>query len=109
MAYSRLLFARKEIQDYLRSCEHLLSAAVMADDVPFSAEEEEIVEYYAIELLKLFPRARPAQKYRQSIHEYARLSEALLYLNHLTLYEKELTQGMLKQLSEKLLSKPRGA
>jgi hypothetical protein len=85
MADAPLPSVRSEIQDYLRCGERLLSAALTADHVPFSSEEG-IVEYYAVELLKLIPRvrARPVQKYRQSIHEYVRLSEALLKIDDFT-------------------------
>ena len=96
-----------EIQDYLRCCERLLSGA-LAVDQPYTPEEEGIVEYYAIELLKLIPRARSEQKYRESIQEYVRVSEALLKVNNFNPNEKELTQKIVKQLSEKLFNKPEG-
>ena len=44
---------RKEVQDYLRSAEHLLAAAVTPNAPPFSEEELELVEYYAMEISKL--------------------------------------------------------
>ena len=100
-------FVRSEIQDYLRCSERLLLAA-LAVDQPYTPEEEGIVEYYAIELLKLIPRARSEQKYRQSIHEYVRVSEALLKVDNFNPNEKELTQKIVKQLSEKLFNKPQG-
>jgi hypothetical protein len=99
---------RSEIQNHLRCCDRMLSAALALDHVAYSPEEEGIVEYYAIALLKLIPRARSGQKYRKSIHEYVRLSEALLKVDDFTTHEKELTQTMLKQLSEKLFNKPQG-
>ena len=100
---------RSEIQNHLRCCDRMLSAALAVDHVAYSPEEEGIVEYYAIALLKLIPRARSEQKYRKSIHEYVRLSEALLKkVDDFTPHEKELTQTMLKQLSEKLFNKPHG-
>jgi hypothetical protein len=97
------LSVRKEIHDYLRCSEYLLSNFLTPDDTPLSQQEEDIVEYYAVELLKLTPRARPVPKYRRSVHEYVSLSEALLKLDDFTPQEKEVTQSMLKRLSEKLL------
>lgn len=93
---------RTEIQEYLRCCERLLSAALMPDHPPFSEEEEQIIEYYAVELLKLIPRGRPVPEYRQSILEYIRLSEALLKVDDFSSHERDKTHAMLKRVFEKL-------
>lgn len=45
---------RREIQDYLRSCEHLLAAAVTSPQ-PFTKEELAMVGYYAAEIQKILP------------------------------------------------------
>jgi hypothetical protein len=104
------LSVRGEIQAYLRGCEHLLSAALMDDHTPFSQEEEGIIEYYALELLKIVPTARalPFQKYRQSVDNYVRVSEALLKVNDFNSHEKKLIEEMSKKLSDKLLLKIQG-
>ncbi len=41
---------RNELQDYMRSCERLLSSAHSITEVPLSDEELEIVAFYVEEL-----------------------------------------------------------
>ena len=41
---------RKEVQDYLRACEHLLSVAMKSPTPRFSTDELELLEFYAAEL-----------------------------------------------------------
>src|SRR5215831_12779708 len=98
MPSSPFLNVRTEIQEYLRCCERLLSAALMPDHPPFSEEEEQIIEYYAVELLNLIPRGRPVPEYRQSILEYIRLSEALLKVDDFNSHEIDTTHAMLKRV-----------
>jgi len=47
--YFQLPSVRNEVQDYFRSCERTLAAA-MALTPPFSKEEVEMIEFYAAEL-----------------------------------------------------------
>jgi hypothetical protein len=42
---------RREIQDYLRSCEHLIAAA--SNPPPFTQEELAMIGYYAAEVQKI--------------------------------------------------------
>jgi len=95
-------FVRKEIQDYLQGCEHLLSAALMPNSPGLSEDEEGIVEYYADELSKLNPRQRSKLEYRHSVLEYIRLSEVLLKVDNLSDQEHELMQQMLQQVVVKV-------
>jgi hypothetical protein len=44
---------RPEIQNYLRSCEHLLSIPAASHNPPFSADELQIMNYYAAEVAKM--------------------------------------------------------
>ena len=44
------LTLRKELQEYIRSCERLLSSAMPSTNTPLSREERDIVEYYQEEL-----------------------------------------------------------
>jgi hypothetical protein len=44
---------RKEVKEYIRSCEHLLSDAALSTTVPFSQEECGSIEYYTAEVSKL--------------------------------------------------------
>jgi hypothetical protein len=44
---------RKEVEEYLLSCEYLLSPAVAPHSPPFTPEELAIVNYYSGEIAKL--------------------------------------------------------
>jgi hypothetical protein len=44
---------RREVQDYLRSCEHLLAAA--SAPPPLTQEELAMVQYYVAEVQKILP------------------------------------------------------
>ena len=47
LPYSTL---RTELQEYIRSCERLLSSTVFPANAPLSDEEREVIEYYLEEL-----------------------------------------------------------
>jgi hypothetical protein len=44
---------RKEVQNYLRSCEHLLSIAATPTNPSFTREELQIMNYYVGELARM--------------------------------------------------------
>lgn len=44
---------RQEVQNYLRSCEHLLSVPAVPHNPPFSPEELQIMNYYTAEVAKM--------------------------------------------------------
>lgn len=46
-------FLRKEIRDYLRTCEYLIAAAHTTHDPQFSMEERQIMEFYVKEVSKV--------------------------------------------------------
>jgi hypothetical protein len=50
MSHSPLPSIRKEVQDYVNSCEHLLAAATMPTTPSFSKQELELLDYYAAEI-----------------------------------------------------------
>jgi hypothetical protein len=52
MSDNPVLAYRREIQEYLRSCEHLLAAAATSS---FSEDELAMVRYYAADLQKIVP------------------------------------------------------
>ena len=52
MSFSPLPSIRKEVQDYLNSCEHLLAAATTPRAPRLSKHELELLEYYASEISK---------------------------------------------------------
>ena len=43
----------KEVEDYLRSCEHLISVPVASHQPPFSPDELAMLKYYAAEVVKM--------------------------------------------------------
>ena len=51
---------RQEIQNYLRSCEHLLSVLAASPNPPFTSEELRIMDYYAAEVAKMVGRLAEA-------------------------------------------------
>jgi hypothetical protein len=53
MSGSPLPPLRQEVQNYLRSCEHLLSVSAMPHHPPFTTDELQIVNYYAAEVAKM--------------------------------------------------------
>ena len=53
MSDNPILAYRKEVQEYLRSCEHLLAAAISPPAL--SEEELSMVKYYAAEVQKILP------------------------------------------------------
>jgi hypothetical protein len=54
MSLSASSSLRKEVQDYIRSCEHLLSAVIMPSK-PLSQDELLVVQYYTAEVIKILP------------------------------------------------------
>lgn len=104
MSDPRNFSIRKELQDYLRCCECLLSSSQMPKSPGLSEDEEGIVEYYTVELSKLHPRQRSKLDYRHSVLEYIRLSEVLLQADNLTGQEHGQLQQMLKQVAIQLLN-----
>jgi hypothetical protein len=53
MSESPLPTLRKEVEDYLRSCEHLISVPVASHQPPFSPDELAMLKYYAAEVVKM--------------------------------------------------------
>ena len=53
MSDSPLPPLRKEVQNYLRSCEHVLSVPAVPHDLPFSPDEVQIMKYYVAEMGKM--------------------------------------------------------
>ena len=109
MTHPRNVRVRKEIQDYLRCCEDLMSTALMAKSATLSEGEAGIVEYYAVEVSKLHPQQRSKVDYRRSVLEYIRLSEVLLKVDNLSDQEHKQMQQMLKQVVRRLVHGGSGA
>lgn len=53
---------RKEIQDFARSCEKLLSFRMTSGDEPLSEEERQLIDYYLDELRWLTASVNAIQK-----------------------------------------------
>ena len=60
MPESPLPHFRQEVQNYLRSCEHLLSVRAAPHNPPFSPEELQRMEYYAAEVDKMLDQVTKA-------------------------------------------------
>ena len=50
---SNQLNLRNEVSSYIRACEHLISAATMRGNEKLTADECQIIDYYAAELSKV--------------------------------------------------------
>ncbi|HEY5931461.1 MAG TPA: hypothetical protein VIT63_01010 [Nitrospira sp.] len=53
---------RKEVQDFARSCEKLLSLGITSVDEPLSEDERQLIIYYLDELRRLVTSANPTSK-----------------------------------------------
>ena len=89
-----MLSLRKEITDYSRSCEHLISAATMRDALPFTQDEIKWITYYTAEMTNLVDQLVRTSKTRvlhdrQTIQEFAVASEALFLTDDLSEGEKD--------------------
>jgi hypothetical protein len=49
---------RKEVKEYIRSCDHLLVDAALSTTAPFSPEDCGSIEYYTAEVMKLISSNR---------------------------------------------------
>ena len=105
-----MLPLRKEIEDYSRSCEHLISAA-QSLDAPFSRDEIEWIAYYACEITNLLNKlsrtSRPqTDQKRQTIREYTQACEALLRIENLSQEERESIRRSVAHITTKILDAP---
>jgi hypothetical protein len=58
MKGGHIMSLRKEVKEYIRSCEQLLSDAALSTETSFSAEECGSIEYYTAEVTKLISSKR---------------------------------------------------
>ena len=108
----RKLPLRKELDDYSRACEHLISAATFTGAIPFTPDEIQWVEYYAKEMTSLVDRLssdrKPQGKHeRQTMRDYARTSEALLDIKNLSDEERGSIRGSVADVTEQFLDSKR--
>jgi hypothetical protein len=104
-----MLSLRKEIQEYSRSCERLISGALTPDSTSFTTDEILLIAYYANEMTCLVDqllRQPQLQQYQrqQSVQEYARASEALLLVNDLSQEERESIRCSIRDVTAKILN-----
>lgn len=104
-----MLALRKEIDDYSRSCERLIAAALLADSIPFTADEIEWITYYGNEMTslanQLLRSARPAFEHkRQTIRELAAACEALLVLDGFSEDERDSIRRSVSDITTKILT-----
>ena len=105
-----MLSLRKEITDYSRSCEHLISAAASTDAVPFTQDEIDWITYYAAEMTKLVDQvvrnSKPQVPHgRQTMQAYAVASEALLLKNGFSEGEENSIRQSISDVTTEILDK----
>ncbi|WHZ25335.1 MAG: hypothetical protein OJF51_000130 [Nitrospira sp.] len=103
-----MLRLRREISDYSRSCEHLISAAAASDAVPFTQDEIDWIEYYATEMTNLVDqlvRKSKTQVYhdRQTIQAFAIASEALFLTDSLSNGERDSIRQSVSDITTQIL------
>lgn len=94
---------RREISDYARACERL-----MTDAAPFTQEELEWIEYYATDMVNVADQrmrtSRPTVSHeRQTLGEYAVTSRALLLADGLSEREKDLIRLLSSEVMREIL------
>lgn len=103
-----MLPLRKEIDDYSRSCEHLIGAASLADAIPFTAEEIEWIAYYGSEMTglanQLLHNSRPHFEHKRlTIREFAAACEALLHMDGFSESERDSIRRSVSNVATKIL------
>jgi hypothetical protein len=103
-----MLPIRKQIHDFARSCEHLISESAIKNAVPFTPEEIDWIAYYAKEMTSLVDRLTPDPKpqsrhKRPSMHEYANASESMLQLDHLSEAERDKIRRSVADVTREIL------
>lgn len=99
---------RKEITDYSRSCEHLISAAVGPAAVPFTQDEIDWITYYTEEMTNLVDQLVRKSKTqvnhdRQALHAFSIASEALFLTNDLEDRERDSIRQSVSDVTTKIL------
>ena len=103
---------RTEIDQFSRSCERLISSAVMRDALPFTPEEIEWIAYYVKEMTslvdKLLPDSKTQGKHeRKTMQDYARTSEAVLEMKNFSEEERESIRDSVADVKKKILDADR--
>jgi len=104
-----MLRLRREISDYSRSCEHLISAAASPDAIPFTQDEIDWITYYATEMTNLVDQlVRKAKTQvhhdRQSIQDFAIASEALFLTDSLSDGERDSIRQSISDVTMNILA-----
>lgn len=103
-----MLPIRKQIHDFARSCEHLISESALQNAVPFMPEEIEWIAYYANEMTSLVnrltrdPKPQSSHK-RSSMREYANASESMLQLDNLSEAECDKIRRSVADVTKEIL------
>lgn len=108
-----MLPLRREINDYSRSCEHLIAAAAVIDALPFTQDEIQWITYYGDEMTSLVNRLVRIAKTqipheRQTIQAFAVACEALLLIEDLTADEKDSIRQSVLDITTKILDDRKG-
>lgn len=108
-----MLPLRKEIDQFTRSSERLISAAASPNATPFTPDEIEWIAYYAKEMTSLADRLlldpKPQEKHeRQAMRDYARTSDALLAMKNFTNEERESIRDSVADVRKEILDADQG-
>ena len=100
---------RREIDNYSRSCEFLISAVATANTVPFTLDEIEWIRYYTVEMTnlvdQLLSKSRPQARHRrETIRLYAIACEALMLMEGLSDEEKVSIRQSVSDIRTKILA-----
>ncbi|MDK2743404.1 MAG: hypothetical protein NDI90_10855 [Nitrospira sp. BO4] len=103
-----MLPLRKQINDYSRSCEHLIAAAAETDAIPFSQDEIDWIVYYTTEMTSLVDQLvrkskTQVQHDRQTIQEFAVASEALFLTKGLSEGERDSIRHSVSDVTTNIL------
>ncbi len=86
-----MLPLRKEIGDYSRSCEHLISAAASSDAIPFTQDEINWITYYTTEMTTVVDQL--VRKYKTQIHHDRQTLQDFAVASEALFLEKGLSEG----------------
>ncbi|UVT17623.1 MAG: hypothetical protein H8K04_08865 [Nitrospira sp.] len=99
---------RKQINDYSRSCEHLIAAAAETDAIPFTQDEIDWIVYYTTEMTSLVDQLvhkskTQVQHDRKTMQEFAVASEALFLTKGLSEGEKDSIRNSVSDVTTQIL------
>jgi hypothetical protein len=103
-----MISLRKEVKDYSRTCEHLISAAASPDSIPLTQDEMDWISYYTAEMTNVIDQLVHKSKtqrlhHRQTIRDFAIASEALFLMDGLSEGEKDSIRQSVSDVTTQVL------